>query len=66
MPTTSIAADSLIKALPCQKHEAFIKQLNLVDIEKRIKSEWQRGALGEYSTQHYAKTYNTALIYKQA
>ena len=39
MPTASMAADGLTKALLCQKHEAFIEQLNLVDIEERIKSE---------------------------
>ena len=39
MPTASIAADGLIKALPHQKHEAFIEQLNLVNIKERIKSK---------------------------
>ena len=37
VPTTSMAADGLMKALPYQKHEAFIEQLNLIDIEERIK-----------------------------
>ena len=39
MPTASIAADGLTKALPYQKYKAFIKQLNLVNIKERIKSE---------------------------
>ena len=38
-PTSSMAADGLTKALLRQKHEAFIEQLNLVDIEERIKFE---------------------------
>ena len=38
-PTSSMAADGLTKALPRQKHEAFIEQLNLIDIKERIKSE---------------------------
>jgi len=36
-PTSNMAADGLTKALPRQRHEAFIEQLNLVDIEERIK-----------------------------
>ena len=39
MPTLSMAADGLIKALPYKKHEAFIEQLNQVDIKERIKFE---------------------------
>ena len=39
VPTADITADGLTKALLCQKHEAFVKQLNLVDIKKRIKFE---------------------------
>ncbi len=38
-PTLSMAADGLMKALPRQRHEAFIEQLNLVNIEERIKSK---------------------------
>ena len=38
-PTSSMAADGLTKALPRQRHEAFIKQLNLVNIKERIKSK---------------------------
>ena len=39
VPTADITPDSLTKALLCQKHKAFVKQLNLVDIKKRIKFE---------------------------
>ena len=39
IPTSSIAADGLIKALLCQKHKAFIEQLNLVDVKERIEIE---------------------------
>jgi len=31
-----MVTDGLTKALPRQKHEAFIHQLNLVDIQERI------------------------------
>jgi hypothetical protein len=34
-----MTADGLTKSLPYQKHEMFIHQLNLVDIEERIKLE---------------------------
>lgn len=30
-------ADGLIKALPAQKHAAFIQQLNLVDISSKFR-----------------------------
>ena len=30
--TTEMPADGLTKALPRQKHEAFLRQLNMVDI----------------------------------
>jgi hypothetical protein len=29
-------ADGLTKPLSAQKHEAFVKQLNLVDIQKKL------------------------------
>jgi hypothetical protein len=36
LPTAEMPADSLTKPLPAQKHAAFIKQLNLVDISSRL------------------------------
>jgi len=36
MPTSSMPADGLTKALPHQKHKAFIKQLNHVEIKDLI------------------------------
>ena len=39
VPTTDMLADGLTKALPCQKHKAFICQLNLVDIESLIRQD---------------------------
>ena len=36
VPTDKMPADRLTKILPCQKHEAWIKQLNLVDIRHQI------------------------------
>jgi len=36
VPTAEMPADGLTKALPRQKHETFIKQLDLVDIGKRL------------------------------
>ena len=35
-PTAAMVADGLTKALPRQKHEAFVHQLNLVDIKDLI------------------------------
>ena len=35
--TTEMPADGLTKALPRQKHEAFIRQLNMVDIGSLIR-----------------------------
>jgi hypothetical protein len=35
-PTAAMVADGLTKALPKQKHETFVHQLNLVDIKDRI------------------------------
>lgn len=37
VPTTEMPADGLTKVLPKQKHEKFLKQLNLVDISDRLK-----------------------------
>jgi hypothetical protein len=34
--TAQIPANGLTKALPCQKHEAFIKMLGLVNIQDKI------------------------------
>jgi hypothetical protein len=36
VPIADITADSLIKALLYQKHEMFVQQLNLIDIEDLI------------------------------
>jgi hypothetical protein len=36
IPTAEMPADGLTKALPRQKHETFIKQLGLVDIENLV------------------------------
>ena len=36
LSTAEMPADDLIKALPCQKHENFIKLLGLVDISKHL------------------------------
>ena len=38
IPTDKMPADRLTKALPRQKHEAFVWQLGLVDIRKLVKS----------------------------
>ena len=38
LPTVKMPADSLIKALPRQKHENFIKLLGLVDISKHLEN----------------------------
>jgi len=39
MPATGMPADGLIKALPRQKHEAFVRQIGLVDIEESEEQE---------------------------
>jgi hypothetical protein len=36
IPTAEMPADGLTKSLSAQKHEAFIKQLNLVDIQEKL------------------------------
>ena len=36
LSTVKMSADGLIKALLCQKHEIFVKQLDLIDIEKQL------------------------------
>jgi hypothetical protein len=36
VPTAKMPADGLTKILPYQKHEAWVKQLNLADIRHRI------------------------------
>lgn len=36
VPTDKMPADGLTKILPHQKHEAWIKQLNLIDIQRQI------------------------------
>ena len=36
VPTADMTADGLTKALPRQKHETFVQQLNLVDIKNLI------------------------------
>ena len=38
IPTDEMPADGLTKALPRQKHEAFVRQLGLVDIRKLVES----------------------------
>jgi hypothetical protein len=39
MPTTGMPADGLMKALLRQKHEAFVRQIGLVDISESEKQE---------------------------
>ena len=36
IPTAEMPADGLTKALPAQKNETFVEQLNLVDIQERL------------------------------
>jgi Reverse transcriptase (RNA-dependent DNA polymerase) len=36
IPTAEMPADGLTKPLSAQKHEAFVKQLNLVDIQEKL------------------------------
>jgi hypothetical protein len=36
MPTAEMPADGLTKQLPRQKHEEFVRQLNLVDISDQL------------------------------
>ena len=36
IPTIEMPADGLTKQLPIQRHESFLKQLNLVDILKKL------------------------------
>src|SRR5438046_5152398 len=38
LSTVEMPANSLIKTLPCQKHENFIKLLDLIDISKHLKN----------------------------
>ena len=37
METSLLVADGFTKELPRQKHEKFIRQLNLVDIKEKLK-----------------------------
>jgi len=37
-PTTEMKADGFTKVLPRQRHEVFVRQLNLVDIRERIEA----------------------------
>ena len=39
VPTAQMVADSFTKILPPQRHEEFIRQLNLVDIEAILRAE---------------------------
>jgi Reverse transcriptase (RNA-dependent DNA polymerase) len=36
LPTAQMPADGLTKALPAQKHATFLRQMNLVDISKKL------------------------------
>ena len=36
VPTTEMSADGLTKPLPKQKHDEFLKQLNMIDISDRL------------------------------
>jgi hypothetical protein len=38
-PTALMTADGLTKALPRQKHEGFVRQPNLINIEDRINKD---------------------------
>jgi hypothetical protein len=41
IPTSDMPADGFTKALPRQRHDNFVKSLNLVDIRNKIDSdEW--------------------------
>ena len=42
IPTDEMPADRVTKALPQQKHEAFVRQLGLMDIRKLVKSSVER------------------------
>ena len=42
LPTDDMPADGLTKALPRQKHEAFVQQLGLVDITKLVQGSVER------------------------
>jgi hypothetical protein len=42
MPTAEMPADGLTKQLPRQKHEEFVRQLNLVDISEQLSSDPNR------------------------
>jgi len=39
MPATGMPADGLMKVLPRQKHEAFVRQIGLVDISESKEQE---------------------------
>jgi len=39
MSTTGMPADGLMKALPRQKHEAFVRQIGLIDISESEEQE---------------------------
>ena len=45
MPIADIITDGLIKALPRQIHEEFVRQIRLDDITERLKEEQQLEAL---------------------
>ena len=47
-PTNDMIADGLTKALPRQRHEAFVKQIKLDDISERIQQEKRMEALRDY------------------
>ncbi|KAF7507850.1 hypothetical protein GJ744_010014 [Endocarpon pusillum] len=49
MPTAEIPADGLTKRLPAQKHAAFVKQLNLVDISTRLAAEQQQAQAPQHT-----------------
>jgi hypothetical protein len=39
VPTAQMVADGFTKILPPQRHEEFLRQLNLVDIEEILRAE---------------------------
>ena len=41
VPTTEIVADGFTKILPGQRHEEFIRQLNLIDVSEMLRGNKQ-------------------------
>jgi len=53
-----MTADGLTKALPRQKHETFVQQLNLVDIKDLIWFDWDDIGQGNYMEDFFDSTLN--------